>query len=622
MKYKKVIFGGIAIFLTIVNNSYPATVSTSSLLRNGDFSAGLDLWEELRQGKANIMTINIVKDSPKYPHVLQFKRKIARKTIGKLGIKQDINREVATVSTSLFIKTDVKVIHSSLMSDTLLKGGIYPLTLEIEYLDEQGKIYLWKHGFLYSTPRYKDKGEMVKRNEWHSYTSENLLSLTPKPKIITQIKVYGEGWEFWARIANLQLLEERLSVAEELVTEQKEGDEGTSPLIPLQKEIIVGSSSQEEIKKEEKSALASEEKEPLITNTFVDTDIRQALQDIASQAQVTIIADESVQGVVSMELDNLPLEKALKRILTPSGYLFKKIEDYYLVTSSDPTTPTFLLLSTVERIKPSYLKVDSISNLLPANYAKYIKTDSGENILTVTAPAEIIEEIKEYIKKIDLAPKQILVEVMVTELSEQARRSLGIDWSFQEGKTKVTLLPTTLELKGNYLSVGVSSEAMATIKILAEKGKAKIRATPRILTINGKTANIYMGREEYYSLPGTAYQPASFSKVLSGITLKITPYICSDDEITVSIEPDVSDVTGIGKEGYPVISKRTANTMVRMKNGQTITIGGLIQQKEEHNITKIPVIGSIPLLGFLFRNTQIKSAETEIVIFITPHIID
>lgn len=598
----------IMVFLLILftyNISY-STTDTFSLLTNGDFSTGLVGWKEIRIGTANIMKLGVVKDSLEYPHVLEFRRVGAKKIRGKLGVSQLLNKDVSTYN-SLVIKVDVKVIYSSLISDRF-RGGAYPVTIEIEYITEDNLTAFFKRGFLYvERIKYKKIGKRIPQNQWYSYTSENLLELTPKPKMITRVMVYGDGFEFWARVANIQLIgssipKKELTKVEEKIKEESEKD------IP-------------EIKEEEKPLISKEEiKEPLITNVFIDTDIRQALRDIAAQAQVTIIPDDSVQGVISIELKDVPLEKALKMLLLTGGYVFKKIEDYYLIGSPHPDNPTFPLLASVERVKLNYLKVENISNLLLETYSKYIRVDKKENILIITAPPNIIEEIKAYIKKIDVPPKQILIETVVTELSREARKELGIDWGAGGGTGRVKL-ETDLTLHGAYVSGGVSSHAMATIKMLVERGKAKIRANPRVLTLDGKSANIHIGREEYHPLPGTAYQPPRFDKISSGITLTITPYIGGDDEITVEIAPEVSDVSAIGKEGYPIISKRTVKTTVNVKNGNTIVIGGLIQQKEENRLSKIPVLGSIPILNLLFRKTRLDTSETEIVIFITPHII-
>lgn len=605
---KRIIFS-FSLTLFTCNIAYSTTTDTLSFLTNDDFSSGLAGWEEIRTGKANIMNIGVVEDSAEYPHTLGFKRQGAKKIRGELGVSQSLNKDVSGYN-SLVLKADVKIIYSSFKSDRLPEGA-YAVTIKLEYLDEDGAIRWWKHGFLYGEViKYKDIGEKIPQNQWYSYISQNLLELSPKPKIINQLRIYGDGWEFWARVANVQLI----ANAKTLIPQDEIQEE-----VPKEKVV----ESKEEIKVVLKEEVVPEEKveEPLVTNVFVDVDIRQVIRDIATQAQITIILDDSVQGMVSIEFNNVPLEKALKMLLVTGGYVFKKIENYYLIASPDPANSTFPLLSSVERIKLNYLKAENISNLLIPHYSKYILVDKGENILIVTAPSEIIEEIKEYIKKIDLPQKQILIETLVTELSDEARKELGIDWSIEGGKSKVKLI-SPLQLEGSYLSTAVSSQALATIKILTEKGKAKIRANPRILTLTGKSASIYIGREEYYSLPGTAYQPGRFDKILSGITLKITPYTGGNDEITVTIEPEVSDVSAIGKEGYPIISKRTAQTTVRVKDGKTIIIGGLIQQKEGKRISKIPVIGSIPILGAFFRKNSSYNTETEVVIFITPHIID
>jgi type II secretory pathway component GspD/PulD (secretin) len=107
------------------------------------------------------------------------------------------------------------------------------------------------------------------------------------------------------------------------------------------------------------------------------------------------------------------------------------------------------------------------------------------------------------------------------------------------------------------------------------------------------------------------------------VTLAIRPRAAANGDITVEIQPEVSDVMGGGfTESLPVVLKRNVNTEVRVKDGQTITIGGLVSRTESKRETKVPFLGDIPILGYLFKTTQPETDESEIVIFITPHIIE
>jgi len=157
---------------------------------------------------------------------------------------------------------------------------------------------------------------------------------------------------------------------------------------------------------------------------------------------------------------------------------------------------------------------------------------------------------------------------------------------------------------------------------MVEEGKATIRANPRVAALEGKEATIFVGQEKYYVIvtgPET-YPYRTLESIAAGVTLSLIPYVAENGDITVHIAPEVSDVTGEGLEGLPVITKRRAETTVRVKDGETIVIGGLVQEQETKILRRVPLLGYIPLVGILFRYYRPTKSQTEVVIFITPHL--
>ncbi|MFH1335053.1 MAG: type II and III secretion system protein [Candidatus Zixiibacteriota bacterium] len=142
-------------------------------------------------------------------------------------------------------------------------------------------------------------------------------------------------------------------------------------------------------------------------------------------------------------------------------------------------------------------------------------------------------------------------------------------------------------------------------------------------TLEGRKATIIIGKKQYYVIiTGTVgYAYGQLERIPVGVSLDIVPYISDKGEITVEIHPEVSDVVGTGATGLPVVNKRAVSTKVRVKDGETIVIGGLIQKIESNVRRKIPLLGDIPILGLLFSRTDKRVDELETVIFITPHIL-
>lgn len=377
--------------------------------------------------------------------------------------------------------------------------------------------------------------------------------------------------------------------------------------------------------------LAQEKDTSLITNSFFETDIREALRDISAQTGVWIIPDETVQGIISIELKEVTLETTLKMILSPGGYCFRKMpEGYYLIGSAKPTSPSFNLLTQTEYIKPSYIKARDVFKLISSFFEPYMQINDESNSLTITASPEIIRRFKQDLAKIDLPPQQIMIEALVVELSEEGKKSLGINWgSMSEGGFSIyppaDLSYDRIAGKGSFTISGTFAyDLLMRINTLALDGKAKIRANPRIATLEGREAQIYVGKEEWYLINVGSGSQAYYTlqSIPTGVILKITPYLTQNDQITVEISPEVSEVTGKGATNLPVITKRTAKTIVRVDNGQTIAIGGLIQEQSIETETKVPFLSSIPVMGNLFRHKKTTTENKEVIIFITPRILN
>ncbi len=364
-------------------------------------------------------------------------------------------------------------------------------------------------------------------------------------------------------------------------------------------------------------------KEPLITNVFYETDIRQALTDMSAQCGIPIIPDDSVQGIISLELKDVPLEKALRMILVGGGYSFRKVDDsYYLIGLPVSSNPSFGLLTTTEFIKSTYIRARDIPELLSEHYEPYVKINEETNTMTITATPDIIGRIKEDISKFDRPPAQVMIEAIVTEISTEALKNLGIDWtgSWSEGHVGMNSLLGSLR----WTSSGDDfPDLLMSLNNLVENGKAVIRANPRIATLDRHEASIHIGREEYHLINtgSAAYPYNTLQAITSGVTLKIIPVISHTGEITVTIQPEVSDVAGKGKEGLPVISKRNALTTLRVQDGQMIVIGGLLQKSRLDKHSKTPILGDIPLMGALFSSKEETSLDTEMVVLIRPRIL-
>lgn len=372
--------------------------------------------------------------------------------------------------------------------------------------------------------------------------------------------------------------------------------------------------------------------ETLITRTFRKTDIKEALRELSFQSGVKVVADSTVQGEVSVALKEVPFEEALRMVLSAGGYTFRRVSDgYYLAGLCVPSNPSFNQLSQTDYFKPNYLKAKDFSTLISDYYQPYVKINEDSNTITITASPEMVKRLKSDLSKFDQMPRQVMIEALVIELSDEGKKSLGVTWgSMLDGGFSVYPPSSNFEYarstagKSSWeMSGSLSSDLFVRVNTLVSQGQAKIRANPRLATLEGKEAEINIGREEYYLISVGSGSQVSYTlqSIATGVVLKITPYVDKNNQIRVNFSPEVSEVVGKGATNLPVITKRTVTTSVRVEDGQTIAIGGLVQEQSSETLSKVPVMGSLPLVGALFRHKKTTSENKEVVIFITPRIL-
>jgi type II secretory pathway component GspD/PulD (secretin) len=377
----------------------------------------------------------------------------------------------------------------------------------------------------------------------------------------------------------------------------------------------------------------------LVTNVFLDTDIRDALRTISTQTGVPIITDATVAGYTSVELDRVPLPEVLRRILTPNGLAFRWTGDYYIVGSPRPDNVAFPLLSVTELYRPNFVKASDVANLMSEYYKPFLRVSSETNTVGLVGSPELIAHMRADLARIDRAPRQVMIDALITEASTDVSRQLGIAWHVEGSKDSdqktfsVDAFPP--EAAGADSTFGAFFQRMGImgkgwvaqyrlrLNAFAKEGKAHIRANPRVATVEGNKAQIFIGREEYFQFVSgqVTYAYAQLQVIKTGISLSIVPYVSDDGTITLEVEPSLSDVVGTGTAGLPVTSRRTVTTRVRVPDGETLVIGGLTLENRTNVIRKVPVLGSIPILGYLFRHTETRSETSEITIVITPHLL-
>lgn len=370
---------------------------------------------------------------------------------------------------------------------------------------------------------------------------------------------------------------------------------------------------------------ASAASQPLISNVFVETFITQALQDIGMQAGVNILVEPGVQGFVTLELQDVPLERALRMVLAGGGYGFVRLDDRtYLVGRGDRESPNFHVLTQTRPVRFSYVKAEQARRLMPEYYAPYVRFDAETNTALVTAPPELLARIVADLQMVDRQAPQVVIEAIVTEVSEDARRQLGLDWEWTSRSTPPDIVAYN-PMEG-VLSAVVGTpfgKLMADLKLLVDQGKASIRANPRITVVNGASASIFVGQDRYIKIE-TESGSTTFTRleaINAGVSLNITPWVAESGEVTLTVKPTVTDVTEQMSDGLPVVSRREVSTTVRVPSGQTLALGGLVQESREDVTASVPVLGDLPVLRHLFWSSRTQQSRSEVIVLITPHVL-
>lgn len=351
-----------------------------------------------------------------------------------------------------------------------------------------------------------------------------------------------------------------------------------------------------------------------------DTDIRTVLTSLGSLANANIILDDSVKGKISINLSDIPFEQALDMITKSKGLGFQKANDTYIITSSDIINKNFSKINIIKIYNTSAADLKSVmSNMLPANN---FTIDPLTNSVVFVGNTQQEEAMRDTIKKLDIVVKQISLEAKLIAVNHEHSKDFGVNWQWSQLPAHAdskSSLTGTIKFGRNY-----EFNYSSTLNALIKNGMANVLATPKITTLPGKEAIIFIGDKIPVQTERTenATTTQSTTYVDAGIKLKYTAQITADDTITATVHTEVSTPTLVPELKHYKISTRRADTNVRLKNGETLIIAGLIGEEERKNITKIPFLGDLPIIGALFRSTSTGKSKTEVMVFLTPHIVE
>jgi len=262
----------------------------------------------------------------------------------------------------------------------------------------------------------------------------------------------------------------------------------------------------------------------------------------------------------------------------------------------------------------------------------HIVADEDTNsLLILTAPANF-DRMRAILTDLDKPVPQVLIKVLIAEVTHGTTVDLGVEFSVLNIKPEGSELFTDFSVAGQtsgFIYKLLDTDVTAALRALEEVGKLDVLSRPYILGSNNQTAIITVGEEVPFirdtrtTETGQTINTITYEDI--GIILEVTPHINSDGLVIMDVKPEVSTITGTTVPisetvDAPVFAKRSAESRVAIRDGQTIVIGGLVEDRKTGSVRKVPLLGDIPLLGMLFRRTIDEKEKTELLIFLTPHV--
>jgi type IV pilus assembly protein PilQ len=409
--------------------------------------------------------------------------------------------------------------------------------------------------------------------------------------------------------------------------------------------------------------------------SFQDVPVRALLQVLGETAGVNIVANESVTGTMTLNLKDATWQEALAVIVKAKNLTVEKSNNTYFVTGDsvmlseqgyDDGTNSYGMQSygRVDTIVLQYQKAESVRKMILESQRLLspqgaVMADPLSNQLIVQDTPDRVAQIRGLIKRIDQPARQVLIEARIVEADDSFSRSLGMKLSFNDltssgfqsvpnptNPSQNIQIPTRSQGNNTYfgsnqsfgaaiasaavdpasyaVSVfrsGLSQFINLEISALEVDGLGKVISSPRVVTSNNVKALIEQGTEiPYQESTSSGATSTSFRK--ANLKLEVTPQITPNGDVVMDVDVAKDSIGSLVTDAGYTINTKHVQTQVKVENGGTLVIGGIYQEASNNSENKVPLLGDIPLLGYLFKRTDKSVSKTELLIFLTPYVLD
>jgi len=389
---------------------------------------------------------------------------------------------------------------------------------------------------------------------------------------------------------------------------------------------------------------------------FQDIDVRSVLQLIADFTDLNLVASDTVQGNITLRLQNVPWDQALDLVLKTKGLDQRKIGNVLLVAPADEiaarerqemeSQKQIAELAPLRRelIQVNYAKAAQIAALFQSVTSDQgevrgsITVDDRTNSIIAYQTQDKLDELRRVVAQLDIPVRQVMIEARIVEANVDYSKSLGVRWDGTLSRSSGRWTATGasggagspfVDLGANAATAGlgigfVSNHAILDLQLSAmeKTGNGEVVSQPKVVTSDKETAKILKGAEiPYQEASSSGSTSTSFKE--AALSLEVTPQITPDNRIImdVKVTKDEADFAN-ALHGVPPIKKNEVNANVLVSDGETIVIGGVFSNTQTKSLEKVPFLGDVPFVGRLFRRDTVTDQKSELLVFITPRIMN
>jgi type II secretory pathway component GspD/PulD (secretin) len=357
--------------------------------------------------------------------------------------------------------------------------------------------------------------------------------------------------------------------------------------------------------------------------------LADVLTAFAKLCGFNLVTDGSIAGTITLRLLDVTCEEALRFVLETNNLGYRRLGKNLIVGSADKLAPPPEVPETIA-YRLSFGDPNAIRAAVAAAVPGVrVAVDARTNALLITGTSAQHEEVVKVLGTLDVRIPQVVIQVHVVEVGTSYVKTLGL---FGGQGSAVggpgTFGTVAVDSANNRLTFTLASTTLFFFQLqaLINEGKARVVTAPRVATLDGNKATIILGQRipifTSVTVGGQLQTTVNYQDV--GVQLETTPRVNSDQVITLGLKPTVSSlgasVSSGGQTAF-IINNRTADTQLSVQDGRTIVLGGLISRDERLTTIKVPVLGDIPILGEMFKNTNTTITETELIFLITPQIV-